>query len=100
MKNIKIKDIKMQKAILVSNRSLRTALWTGLIVALMGVTACSGETEEAEVDSEEVVVDQSDDTTQLADNDISETDSASADEPETDSAENTNADKTAADGLQ
>ena len=90
----------MKKTILNSNSSLRTALWTAVVVALMGVSACSTETEEADIDSGEVVVDQSDDTTELADNDISETDSAGADEPVTDSAENTNADKTAADGLQ
>lgn len=90
----------MKKTILSSNSSLRTALWTAVVVAIIGVSACSTETEEADIDSGEVVVDQSDDTTELADNDPSETDSAGVDEPVTDSAENTNSDKTAADGLQ
>ncbi|WP_350657317.1 hypothetical protein [Psychrobacter sp. S1-30-MNA-CIBAN-0213] len=99
----------MKKILLKSNSSLRTALWTALIVALIGVSACSNEIEEADVDSGEVVaVDQvesvaednnSEGTTITQDMPESSND-AGIDKTATDSVENTNSDKTAADGLQ
>ena len=99
----------MKKILLKSNSSLRTALWTALIVALIGVSACSNEIEEADVDSGEVVaVDQ---VESVAEDNNAEGTAVTQDMPEssndagidkaaTDSVENTNADKTAADGLQ
>lgn len=93
--------------ILNSNSSLRTALWTALIVALMGVRACSSETEEADVDSGEVIaVDQvesvaEDNTAKEATltQDMPEnSNDAGIDNTATDSIENINANKTAADG--
>ncbi|WP_440454893.1 hypothetical protein [Psychrobacter sp. ASPA161_9] len=99
----------MKKILLKSNSSLRTALWTALIVALIGVSACSNEIEEADVDSGEVVaVDQvesvaednnAEGTTITQDMPESSND-AGIDKTATDSVENTNSDKTAADGLQ
>lgn len=99
----------MKKILLKSNSSLRTALWTALITALIGVSACSNEIEEADVDSGEVVaVDQ---VESVAEDNNAEGTAVTQDMPEssndagidktaTDSVENTNSDKTAADGLQ
>lgn len=99
----------MKKILLKSNSSLRTALWTALIVALIGVSACSNEIEEADVDSGEVVaVDQVESVAEdnnaegtTITQDMPETSNdAGIDKTATDSVENTNSDKTAADGLQ
>ncbi len=53
---------------IVSTKPLRTALWTTLLVTLIGVSACSSEQQETDIESgDAMAVEQNDGATVLAD---------------------------------